>query len=161
MSDKVENAHSLVPKSVIETVETFIRRMHDGDLIVTREAADIEYSSPGPSLGTTSLADDLAFTISRYEHFYQLAKDTELGRLFADAALALIERAYSNGVIREGPRLLNKLSECQKKKMDLEAENVKLLSDIEKLSSQVLLQQGRLDQLQKERRMITRVREEG
>ncbi len=156
MSDKVDPHGSRSSKDVVEIVDSFYWRVHNGDLRIKKEAGGINYPDVEEPEGDMSLASNLAYLMSMFRQ----NRDNEQAHFYAEKTLLWIERAYFNGVIEEGPGLITRLNECQRTKAHLEAEKAKLLSDIEKLSSRVLIQQGRLDQLDKERRMITRVREE-
>lgn len=130
--------------SVIAEVEDFIRRLHDGDYIISKEAHKIEFSKPRDgAVGLVSrkeignLADRLAHAMSIYE--VNKGKSS-LRRTSAISCLMWINRAFSWGVIKEGKGLLTRLKKCQERNLQLE-------TDIQQITSDYISLQGRYMEL--------------
>jgi hypothetical protein len=154
MSEVSETATKTFP-NVIERVETFIQRMHNLDLVVQTDRADIQYGIPGEKAESQrSLADHLALQMKYYEE----NRETPLRFSYARILLIWIDRALTHGAIREGPGLLTKLAKYQEEDSRLKSENERLQADISHLSTDLLQLQGRYDQLEKERQLSTRIR---
>jgi len=128
---------------IIQRVETFIQRCHDLDYVIKPEARNVTYSkreSDDPK-DRTILSDRLALAISSYE---LNRENPDLRLSEAEAALLWITRAFSSGVVTEGPGLIRKHKEAEAKvahlstKVDeLTAENLFLKAKID------LMDQGR------------------
>lgn len=105
---------------LIEKVETFIRRLHDLEYIITPEAQEFIYTDK-----KTKKEISLAHMLSRKISEYERNKDNEKMRSFyAESCYSWINRAFTYGVVRERESLARLLQECQDK-------NVQLANDFE------------------------------
>jgi hypothetical protein len=118
--------------TLYDTVNDFIKRIHEKDLVITKEAATIQFSNPSATgvrsvLGirkkTGNLADRLAWAMSAYEG---LKENTQLCSKYAAECLMWINRAYAWDVIKEGKGLINKVKKAEEKIAVLEADNIDL-----------------------------------
>jgi len=117
---------------IYERVDTFIQRLHDLEYIITPEAKTIVYESKENKKDRSMLADELSNSITIYES----RKDDDITRMkYARICNVWINRAFSCGVVRESEGLVKKLKECRDR-------NVRLESDLEKLSLDYLELQG-------------------
>jgi len=135
--------------TVINEVEEFIKRFHNGDSVVTPDAKNLIFTIPKESkLGITSTvqrnyADVLGWAIATY----QFRKDTSSYHdqlLIAYEVLDDIERGRTQGVIKDNIRLADRFKDCQDEnkqlketKIQLEAEILKLKRDKEELDKLV------------------------
>jgi len=119
--------------NTLTLVETFIRRLHDGDIVVSSEASVVMYQNASTSL-SVPLSDSLANSISAYE-----AHKLDLERLmyYAEDCLGWINRAIARGLIREGSGLFSKIRACEERYGKLALENIQLKKEKIKLQREV------------------------
>lgn len=117
----------------IQKVESFIQRLHNGEIIITPEARNIRYGPifqsaiiPRFSRLTKSLADNLSSVIWEYE---QRKNDQRIKLALASHCLLWIDRARAQGVVVESEALIDKLSKC-------EEQNTQLKENIDKLEKE-------------------------
>jgi len=123
--------------SVFDEVEDFVKRFHDGDIIITPKAKTLQLEIP-----SKTLMEDGAYEIRTYTDMlgwaiaaYQYYRDTpELGRQLECAyhLLDLIERGRAYGVIKN-LNLTNKLKEYQEQNSQLKEEKDKLQKENQRL----------------------------
>lgn len=108
----------------IEKVETFIRRLHNLEYVITSEAREILYRD-----SQDQVPKNLADWLSRRIFSYEDNKDDEERQLFyAQLCLIWINKAFTCGVVQEGKSLIKKLDEYREKNVQLERDN-KVLSE--------------------------------
>lgn len=113
---------------IVERVETFIQRLNDLDYIISPEAGELLYGDRlNPKERGKSLADYLANSINEYEQ----KRDSKESEFKAIVCNLWINRAFAQGIVKEGQGLARKLKECRER-------NIQLESDLEKLSMEYL-----------------------
>lgn len=119
--------------NTLTLVETFIRRLHDGDIVVSTEASSAMYYNPSRSPSQVPLSDGLANSISAYE-----AHKLDLEHLlyYANDCLAWINRAITHGLIREGSGLFSKMRVYEEEYGRFALENRQLKEEIDKLQKE-------------------------
>ena len=107
----------------IREVEKFIRRLNDGEFIISTKATELYYATRDGSsfeqhVHRTTLSDILAETINAYI----LKKGNSSKLRLAKNCRAWIQKAWTAGVIQEGQGLAKKLDECREEKNQMEKE---------------------------------------
>jgi hypothetical protein len=128
-----------IVKNKIEKVEQFIRRIHSIEITIDDKARQISYMIGNPPK-TVSLSDILASKMEMYEKY----RNEKLGELAASMCIEWIDKAYYNGVIKEGEALGQKLANClgekaefQKAVEELSERNLELEHEITDLKARV------------------------
>ncbi len=106
-------------KDAVESVDTFIRRLRDLDLVIDPQAQYLAYYHKKTRQPTGYFSDLLANAITKYE----ANRNPQIKGTLAEICLIWINRAFSCGLIKEGEGLITKLRECQEKNAHLEREN--------------------------------------
>jgi hypothetical protein len=119
--------------NTLTLVETFIRRLHDGDIVVSTEASSIMYYTPSAPMPNVPLSEGLANSISAYE-----AHKLDLEHLlyYAGDCLSWINRVIARGLIREGSGLFSKMRVYEEEYGRLALENRQLKEGIDKLQKE-------------------------
>jgi hypothetical protein len=107
----------------IEEVEKFIRRLNDGEFIISTKTTELFYATRDESpyeqyKHRRTLSDTLADVINTYVLNEDNLKKSQL----AKNCRAWIEKAWTAGVIQEGQGLVKKLDECREEKNQMEKE---------------------------------------
>lgn len=129
------------PSTVINEVEDFIRRFHDGDSVVTSNAQKMIYTIPKESkLGLTSTrqksyADLLGWAIAAYQFHKDTSTDHER-LLMAYELLDEIERGRTHGVIKDNIKQVEKFKYCQDENKQLKETKIQLEAEILKLKEE-------------------------
>jgi hypothetical protein len=129
--------------NILTLVETFIRRLHDGDIIVSTEASSTMYYDSSVPIHNVPLSEGLANSISVYEA-HKL--DIEHLLYYAEACLGWINRAITHGFIREGSGLFSKMRVYEEEYGKFALENKQLKEEKNKLQKE----NERLKQLNEE-----------
>lgn len=128
---------------VVSRVEDFIKRIHDGDLVITYEAKTIMLHRTADKEGRQE--NSLALLLGNAMSAYQQLKDSSLSSVTKDdpiikvtirsrlknvaqELLECIELAYTYGAIKE-VKLNDKIKEYQEQNEQLKNENDKLRND--------------------------------
>jgi phage shock protein A len=127
-----------VTDKIVEKVEDFIRRYNNLEYTIDSKATSIRYIGEGDA-HPRSLSDDLADSISRYEH----NRNNPSKQGYARICLIDINRAFANGVIKEGNGLVSKLEECTKKNTELE-------NDLRKVSDELYNAKEKIEELRQQ-----------
>jgi hypothetical protein len=94
----------------VETVESFIQRLHDSEILIDEKAHDIWLTKydMGQQPEKKNLSDVLALMIENYrEH-----RNDEFKNIFAKFCAQWLEKAYLYGVVKEGAGISRKLKDC-------------------------------------------------
>lgn len=133
----------MMTTNTLTLVETFIRRLHDGDIVVAPEASAVIYIDSSVSPQQVPLSDALANSMSAYE-----AHKLDLEHLlyYAEVCLGWINKAIARGLIREGSGLFSKMRAYEEEYGRLALENKQLKEEKDKLAKE----NRRLKKLNKE-----------
>ncbi|MGB7955928.1 MAG: hypothetical protein WCF23_18290 [Candidatus Nitrosopolaris sp.] len=105
-------------KNDVETIESFIQRLHDLDIIIDQKALDIpitKYEADQPPQ-TKNLVDVLTLMVENYkEHSKDNFRD-----MFAKICAGWIDKAYIYGVVKEGNGLATKFNDCKSQQEELQ-----------------------------------------
>lgn len=115
-------------------VETFIKRLHDGDIQVSTEASRIMYKNPYAIIpALIPLSDILANSISIYE-----ANKLDLEHLmsYANTCLAWINVTITHGFVREGSGLFSKMRAYEEEYGRLALQNKQLKEEKDKIQKE-------------------------
>jgi len=123
----------MMTTNTITLVETFIRRLHDGDIQISAEASTVMYLDPSVNPPQTPLSDGLANSISLYEA-HKL--DLEHLMYYANYCLGWINKAIARGFIREGSGLFSKMKAYEESYGKLALENMQLKKEKLKLQKE-------------------------
>lgn len=119
----------------IVLVETFIKRLHDGDIVISFGASEIVYQNPYPSKGPPliPLSDALANSISAYE---SNKLDIEHLMYYTDACLGWINTVIARGFVREGTGLFSKMRSYEEEYGRIALENKQLKEEKDELQKE-------------------------
>jgi hypothetical protein len=121
-------------------VETFIKRLHDGDIVISPEASAFMYQNPSTGPPLIPLSDALANSISTYE---ANKLDIEHLMYYANTCLGWINTVIARGLMREGTGLFSKMRGYEEEYGRLALENHQLKEEKDKLQKEI----ARLKQL--------------
>ena len=115
-------------------VETFIKRLHDGDIVISLEASALLYQNPSTGPPLIPLSDALANSISVYE---ANKLDVEHLMYYANTCLGWINTVIARGFIREGTGLFSKMRSYEEEYGKLALENRQLKEEKGKLQKEI------------------------
>jgi hypothetical protein len=126
--------------SVVDRVEAFIQRIHDGTYKIDPAANQIITE------GTTNLAQSLAMTM----HEYDILKSSTLSpnQQVAARCLIWINLAFTSGVVKEGDSLVQRLKDKDDQIKSLKEENLQLKEEAKKCAEELIFIQGKYDECQ-------------
>lgn len=127
-------------EGIYRTVDDFIRRVHNGELIIEPQAGTITFSimDNRGSEREKSLAAYLGQGMASYE---VNRTNPSQKKQSAEECLACINLAYSHGVIQERRNVVQRLRECEQANKQLLKDNAILsarLQELEALRKRVL-----------------------
>jgi predicted nuclease with TOPRIM domain len=116
-------------------VETFIKRLHDGDIVISYGASEVMYRDPYPSTGPPliPLSDALAKSITVYE-----ANKLDIEHLvhYANACLGWINTVIARGFVQEGTGLFSKMRSYEEEYGRIALENKQLKEEKNELQKE-------------------------
>ncbi len=134
--------------SIVGRVETFINRLHNSSITIDEGAKNITYKR---GVEMKSLADILGEQI----HYYKRGKESnEPYYPSASDIFEWINKAYTNGVVKESNSLLEQLAEKDNIIKKSEEDKLKLKEQLQKLSTDYIRLQGRYEELEEKLRQI-------
>jgi hypothetical protein len=140
---------------IIERVETFIRRLHDMDICINKDAQTIPCNSVVAGKPETNLAVNIGDAINQYEG--SKAKSLEERKKIAMVCLVWINKAYALNVINESNTTLRKISEkdaqisvLEQKFSALQADYDDLQQTHQKTADDNIAWQSKLEQLRED-----------
>jgi hypothetical protein len=137
---------------IIEKVETFIRRLHDMDICINKDAQSISFNSVVAGKPETNLAMNIGDAINQYEN--SKGKSLEERKKIAMVCLVWINKGYALNVINECNASLRKMLEkdtqinvLEQKLAALQADYDELLETHQKTADDNIALQNKLEQL--------------
>jgi hypothetical protein len=136
---------------IVNKVDTFIRRIHDSELVASKEANTFVFVNEKDN-SKKSLSEYLADEI----HKYEVASTDTPDLKSAVECSRWINRAFFYGLVEENREaLMMKVKQKEEQIQNLETENKKLTEDAEKCATDLVFIQGKYDELnEKFNRMI-------
>ncbi|HEY9385778.1 MAG TPA: hypothetical protein VIP70_01960 [Nitrososphaeraceae archaeon] len=124
---------------LVQKVEEFIRRLHDGIYTIDPKANEIMFSNPSKST-------DKSLTAYLTEEMYEYQTLSTLSsRIAAASCLMWINRAFTYGVVKEDEGLVNRLIKKDEQISILKEGNTKLHEEVEKYAPDLVFKYDELN----------------